>query len=111
MKLPSNIRFVNETIKDKLYALNKGTTSEKELYKLIHTALDCIEENAFCGIQIPKKLIPKEYFLKYNIQNLWKYNLPKGWRLMYSVVNDEIVVVSLVLEWFNHKDYERRFNY
>ena len=45
------------------------------------------------------------------MKNLWKYDLPKGWRLIYSIVNDEIVVVSLILEWFDHKEYERKFKY
>lgn len=111
MKLPSEIRFADKNIQDALYKLERGDTSERELYKLINQALDNIEENAFCGIQIPKRLIPKEYSLKHEIKNLWKYDLPKGWRLIYSIVNDEIVVVSLVLEWFDHKEYERRFKY
>ena len=111
MKLPSDIRFVDKNIQDALYKLEEGDNSERELYKLINQALDNIENNAFCGIQIPKKLIPKEYILKYDVKNLWKYDLPKGWRLIYSIVNDEIVVVSLILEWFDHKTYERRFKY
>ncbi|MFT4326857.1 MAG: hypothetical protein ACMXYK_05115, partial [Candidatus Woesearchaeota archaeon] len=60
---------------------------------------------------IPKKLIPKEYTTKYGIKNLWKYDLPKGWRLVYSIVNEEIFVVTVILEWFKHKEYEKRFNY
>lgn len=59
MKLPSDIRFVDKNIQDALYKLEKGDNSEKQLYKFINQALDNIEENAFCGIQIPKKLIPK----------------------------------------------------
>ncbi len=111
MKLPSDIRFADKSIQDALYKLEKGDDSERELFKLINQALDNIEENAFCGIQIPKKLIPKEYASKYSVKNLWKYDLPKGWRLIYSIVNDDIVVVSLILEWFDHKEYERRFRY
>ena len=111
MKLPSDIRFVEENIKVAFYKLESGDDSERELFKLINQALDNIEENAFCGIQISKKLIPKDYISKYNIQNLWKYDLPKGWRLIYSIANDEIVVVSLILEWFDHKEYEHKFNY
>ncbi|MEA1904772.1 MAG: hypothetical protein U9M97_02690 [Candidatus Hadarchaeota archaeon] len=38
-------------------------------------------KDAFCGIQIPKKLIPREYSRKYGIDNLWKYDLPGGWSL------------------------------
>ena len=32
-------------------------------------------------------------------------------RLIYSIANDEIVVVSLILEWFDHKEYEHKFKY
>ena len=111
MKLPSDIRFADESVQKAFYKLKEGDDSERELFKFINQALDNIEENAFCGIQIPKKQIPKEYASKYNVKNLWKYDLPKGWRLIYSIANDEIVVVSLILEWFDHKEYERRFNY
>ncbi|MDD5086636.1 MAG: type II toxin-antitoxin system YoeB family toxin [Candidatus Nanoarchaeia archaeon] len=111
MKLPSKIRFADENIKKAFYKLEKGDNSEKELFKSINKALDYIEENAFCGIQIPKKLIPKKYFSKYDVKNIWKYDLLKGWRLIYSVFNDDILVISLKLEWFGHKEYERNFKY
>ena len=111
MKLPSDIRFADENIREAFYKLEKGDDSERELFKFINQALDNLEENAFCGIQIPKRLIPKEYILKFGVKNLWKYDLPKAWRLIYSIVNDEIVVVSLVLEWLDHKNYEKRFKY
>ena len=70
-----------------------------------------LKENAFCGIQVPKRLFPKEYIQKYDINNLWKYDLPSGWRLLYSVANGEVVVLAIIIEWMSHKDYERRFNY
>ena len=108
MKLPSTARFADLKIKE---AFNRLKESDPQLFKFIDQALDNIEENAFCGIQIPKKLIPKEYAQKYEVTNLWKYDLPRGWRLIYSIARDEVVVVSLVLEWFDHKSYERRFNY
>ena len=111
MKLPSDIRFADENIREAFYKLEKGDDSERELFKFINQALDNLEENAFCGIQIPKRLIPKEYITKYGVKNIWKYDLPKAWRLIYSIINDEIVVISLVLEWLDHKNYEKRFKY
>ena len=110
MKLPSEIRFVDDNLKEAFYRLEKGDEQEKELFKLLNQAMDNIKESAFCGNQIPKRLIPQEYSKK-EIKNLWKYDLPRGWRLVYSIVNEELVVVSIVLEWFDHKDYERRFKY
>ncbi|MFT4309184.1 MAG: hypothetical protein ACMXYL_01710 [Candidatus Woesearchaeota archaeon] len=47
----------------------------------------------------------------YRITNLWKYDLPSGWRLIYTIKTDEVMIISVILEWFSHKDYERRFNY
>lgn len=59
----------------------------------------------------PKKQIPEIYVKKYGIDNLWKYDLPRAWRLIYSVARDEVVIITIVLEWFSHKEYEKRFNY
>jgi hypothetical protein len=49
--------------------------------------------------------------LKYGIDNLWKYDLPGAWRLLYSVSGDKIEVMAIILEWLNHKKYEKRFGY
>jgi Txe/YoeB family toxin of Txe-Axe toxin-antitoxin module len=72
--------------------LDSGNYEEKELKRYIERGFKDIQENPFCGIQIPKRLIPKEYIKKFDIENVWKYNLPNAWRLIYSVARDEIVV-------------------
>ena len=82
MKLPSEIRFADTKIQEAFYELELGDNQEKELFKVINQAFDNIEANAFCGIQIPKHLIPKEYVTKYGVKNIWKYDLLKGWRLI-----------------------------
>lgn len=111
MILPSKIRFVDSKILEAFYKLENGDSSEKELFKIINQAMNNLETNAFCGIQIPKKLIPEDYIKKFGVQNLWKYDLPRGWRLIYSITKGEIEVISLIVEWFDHKTYEKRFNY
>lgn len=109
--MKSQIKFAEEKIKETLNKLKNSKTEDKKLYEWINRALDDLEENSFCGIQIPKRLIPEDYTEKYGIDNLWKYDLPKGWRLVYSVAHEGIVVISIVIEWFDHKNYERRFGY
>ena len=98
-------------MKDSLERLKNSKTEEKKLYEWLNRAFDDIAENAFCGIQVPKRLILKEYIQKYEITNLWEYDLPKAWRLLYSVGKDEVTVISIILERLDHKNYERRFNY
>ena len=80
------------------------------MFKIISQAIGNLENNAFCGIQVPKKLIPQRYSAK-GIKNLWKYDLPKGWRMIYSIVNENLVVISIILEWLDHKNYERLLHY
>ena len=85
---------------------------DENLRKQLKKAIDNIEENSFCGIQIPKRLIPKEYNKRFgNLTNLWKYNLPDAWRLIYTIKNNEISILSILLEWMDHKTYEKRFKY
>ena len=74
------VQFANEKVLEAYNELN-----DEKLKKFIERALQDIKENPFCGIQIPKKLIPKEYTIKFNAKNLWKYNLPDAWRLFYSI--------------------------
>ena len=109
--MKSQIKFADEKLKLALKKLRTSTTEDSKLYDWINRALNDIEENAFCAIQIPKRLIPKEYIQKYEIDNLWKYDLPRGWRLIYSVAGEDIIIISIIIEWMNHKDYERKFNY
>lgn len=100
------IDFQNEKIKQ---SYEKLKDADKILFKHLTRALNDLAENAFCGIQIPKKQIPKEYK---HFDNLWKYNLPDAWRLIYSIkAPTQVSIISVVLEWMNHKNYEKRFKY
>jgi len=106
--MKSKVQFINDKVKK---AFEKLKRSDSKLYKFILRAFEDIEENVFCGIQLPKKLIPKEYLKKFNVRNVWKYNLPGAWRLLYSVEGRNLIILSIVLEWMDHKTYERRFKY
>lgn len=105
------VAFADESIKASYEKLAKGKYEDKKLHELISRALDDLKENPVVGIKIPKAIWPSEYLRKYGIDNLWKYDLPNGWRLIYTIKGTSIEVMSIVLEWFDHKNYERRFGY
>jgi len=111
MKLPSKIKFADGKVKKAFGELEHSTTEDKQLYRFLIQAFENLEHDAFSGIQLPKRQIPKAYFQKYGVDNVWKYNLPNAWRLLYSVAREEVIVVSIVLEWLDHKNYDRRFGY
>ncbi len=105
---PSKVKFISQELEDDFNSLKEDDHIKKAMIR----AIKDLKENAFSGIQLPKRLFPKEYIQKYEINNLWKYDLPRGWRLMYTVTADnEVNLISAILEWFDHKDYEKRLGY
>jgi Txe/YoeB family toxin of Txe-Axe toxin-antitoxin module len=112
LQMKSTIIFGDEKLKAEFEKLQNSTTEDIQLYKRLNEAFAVLENNSFAGIQIPKRLIPKEYKAIFGeLDNLWKYNLPKAWRLIYTVKRDQVIILSVVLEWMKHKDYEKRFKY
>ena len=106
VKKQCKVQFANEKVKEAFEKLD-----DPNLKKFIERAFCDIEANPFCGIQVPKKQIPKEYIKKFEIHNVWKYNLPNSWRLIYSVIGGNTIILTIILEWMDHKEYERRFRY
>ncbi|MBU0957294.1 MAG: type II toxin-antitoxin system YoeB family toxin [Nanoarchaeota archaeon] len=106
--MESRIIFVDEKLKQ---AFAELSDRNKRLHKEIEKALNKIKFNIFCGRNIKKNLIPKILKQKYDVDNLWVYNLSKDWRLLYSVADNEIEVLAVVLDWMDHKDYDRLFGF
>jgi Txe/YoeB family toxin of Txe-Axe toxin-antitoxin module len=106
-----NVAFCDNKLRLVYDNLKFGSFEDKQLHKKIEKVIDELKMNPFYGIQIPKRLIPKEYISNYAVQNLWKINLTFSWRLIYTITQTEIIIVSVILDWFSHKEYERKFKY
>ncbi len=104
----SEVIFANDKIEKAFNKLDENN----EIKRYIKRAIEDIKQNAFCGIPIPKRLIPREYIQKYKVKNLWKYDMLDGWRLIYTITTpNKVEILSVILEWFSHPEYERRFRY
>ncbi|MEK6833690.1 MAG: hypothetical protein AABY32_06615 [Nanoarchaeota archaeon] len=99
--------FVDESLEKSFVRLDETDPLKKGLIKAIKE----IQENSFVGRNVKKNLIPKEIIKKYSLNNLWIYNLPKGWRMLYVLTSSEIRIIAVVLDWMNHKDYEKLFKF
>ena len=104
------IFFINEKVRKKYVQLKYGNSSDRILYKQLNNAMDNIRQNPYYGIRIKEHQIPRIYS-RQDLDNIFKYDLPKGWRLIYSLSRNEIEIFAIVVEWFDHKNYEKRFNY
>lgn len=105
------VGFISEKLKQEFKLLKDGKFEDKKLFDFINRAIDDMKQNPTCGVKIPKNFWPKKYVQEYDITNLWKYDLPNAWRLIYTIETDEVKILNIILEWFDHKEYERRFNY
>lgn len=79
------------------------------LYKALNRAFTDIMNNPSAGIPLKKYRIPTDLIRK-RIDNLWKYDLPNGWRLLYSLGRQGITVMALVLEWCDHESYKKKYS-
>ena len=62
----SKVKFISEKLQENFNSLSENDPIKKSIKR----AIKDLQDNAFFGIQLPKKLIPKEYILKYNVKNL-----------------------------------------
>ena len=108
IKPANGVIFIDIKLENEFISLN----DENWLKLAIKKCIEDLKENVFCGERIKKDLIPKEYIKKHGINNLLWYPLPDGWRLVYTILtlNNKEIIAGIV-EYFDHKNYERRFHY
>ena len=98
-------------VDDELENVFEGLDDSDPIKKALIRAIENIREDARAGRVVKKKLIPRELIQKYGINNLRIYNLPSAWRMFYTVTAGDIEIISVVLDWMSHKDYERLFGF
>lgn len=101
---PERVVFIDDNLQETFDELRDDDPIKKGLKKAIKE----ISENVFAGRNVKKKLIPKKFS---NLSNLWIYNLPSAWRLIYSIAPNEVEIVAVVLDWLDHKDSEKLFGF
>lgn len=64
----------------------------------------------FLGRNVPKKLIPEGY-AKRGVTNLFRSELPDGWRLLYTVMEVDGEQAVVELDAMPHPEYDKLFGY
>ncbi len=87
--------------------------NEKIILNAVNKKIALIKVNIHYGDPIAKKLIPKEYKIKYGVANLFRVELPKFWRMLYTLTNgnSEIEIIAFILDVIDHKEYGKKFGY
>ena len=89
----------------------RSLDEESRQYKEINDNLDLLKLDPVIGDRIRKELWPKSYIKKYGIHTLFRMELNGGWRLIYTISGNKKNIMCTILEIFDHKEYEKKFNY
>lgn len=91
---------------------NINSKIERSILNSVHKKVELIKLNPHYGDPVPKYLIPREYIIKYGINNLFRIELPNFWRMLYTLTNEgQIEIIAFVLDIIDHKDYDKKFGY
>lgn len=87
--------------------LNKNSS----MYKKINDVIDALKNDRVLGIRIKQKQIPRYYIRKHDVNAVYKVDLPNHFRLIYGILVIHGERKSLLMELFDHGEYNKRFGY
>jgi hypothetical protein len=88
-----------------------ATCTDKILKRKIDATLTDLKADMTLGDHLPKTHWPTYYVEKWGINNLYKKDLGRDWRLTYTLVFEGSGVGVFILEILNHREYNKRFGY
>ncbi|MBT4174515.1 hypothetical protein HOC80_02895 [archaeon] len=91
--------------------VSKKKPTYSQLLNSIDLVLENLRFNPFYGDLIPRRYIPKKTIEKYGTDKIFRVELVGFWRLLYTLEGDEIKILIFVLEFTDHKDYNKIFQY
>jgi Txe/YoeB family toxin of Txe-Axe toxin-antitoxin module len=107
--LPAYKMLVQSVYEEKQSSISNS--ENQQLLKSIENKIAYLKMNPQAGIAIPKAQIPKKYVELYKVTNLWKMDLFGGWRLIYTLKNEEIEILAVILDLYDHPTYDKVFKY
>ncbi len=82
-------------------------SEEMQLLKSIKQKIELLKSNPTYGDKIPHNLIPKTL----SVSNLFRIELTGYWRMLYTLIGNQIEVVAFVLYLIDHPTYDKMFGY
>ena len=82
---------------------------ERSIFNAINKKVELIKFNVHYGDSIKKDQIPEKYKIKYDVNNLFRVELPNFWRMYYTLTDDEnqVEIIAFVLDILDHKEYDK----
>jgi len=96
--------------------VSKGKAAKKkptyeQLLSSINNAIKNIKANPHFGDLIPRRYISKATEHKYGTNKILRVELVGYWRLLYTLIGDEVRIIAFILEFMDHNNYNKLFGY
>ena len=103
--IPSDkVSFVDSNLEEEYNNLPENDPIKKGIKK----AIEKIKEDCQAGENVKKdSSILYFYKKKFGVNNIRIYDLPLFYRLVYSLSSNEIEIISVILDWKDHKEYNK----
>ena len=119
MRKEVEVRFDKDAYKeyDELQELvAKGKPSKEkptyeQLLSSINTAIKNLRANPYYGDLIPRKYISKGVFRRYGTDKILRVELVGYWRLLYTLIGEDVKIIAFILEFMDHGRYNKIFGY
>ncbi len=83
-------------------------SEHQQLHKSIKQKIELIKANPQYGAPVPKMLVKKS---GYSVDNMWVADLVGYWRMLYTITGNEIEIISILLDFMDHRKYNKLFGY
>jgi len=90
---------------------SRGKPTYEQLLNSINKTLENLKNNPTYGVLVPRKYLSKKVITKYGTDKIFRVELIGYWRLLYTLIGDEIKIIAFILEYLNHDDYNKLFEY
>lgn len=83
----------------------------EQLLTSINNAIRNIKANPYHGDLVPRKYLNKQIINKYGTDKILRVELVGFWRLLYTLIGDEVKIIAFILEYMDHNRYNKLFCY
>ncbi len=94
----------------------QGKSSKKkptygQLLSSINAAIKNLKADPYYGDLIPRKYISKGVIQRYGTHKILRVELVGYWRLLYTLIGEEVKIIAFILEFMDHDKYNKIFGY
>ena|SRR3989338_5823745 len=88
---------------------SKKKPTYEQLLSSINTAIRNLKADPYYGDLIPRKNISKGVIQRYGTDKILRVELVGYWRLLYTLIGEEVKIIAFILEFMDHKKYNKIF--